>query len=62
MTRVRTSLYDYKQGETTDSIREGHERTFGNQDKKWCPYCDKVLKENEPTCQWCGKEIKKGER
>lgn len=59
-TRVRTSLFDYKQGVTTDSIRDGHERTFGNQGKSWCPHCDKVVKRDDSTCQWCGKEIEDG--
>ena len=57
MTRVRASLFDYKQPVTTDSTREGHERTFGNQDKSWCPHCGKVLKKGDPTCQWCGEKI-----
>ena len=43
MTRVRTSLYDYKQLVTTDATREGYEKIFGNQDKSWCPHCNKVI-------------------
>lgn len=59
MPRVRTSLYDYKQRKTTKATRDGHEKALGNQDKSWCPHCERVLREGKPTCQWCGKNIKK---
>jgi hypothetical protein len=61
MTRVRTSLHDYKMFQdgngVTDKYRQGHTDSFSNREKQWCPHCRKVLKPGEPTCQWCGESI-----
>lgn len=60
MTRSRTSLYDYKQRGMIEDYRKGHDATFNNEERSWCPHCNKVIDRDNPECQWCGKEIEDG--
>jgi hypothetical protein len=41
----------------TEDYGKNHDIIFNNEERSWCPHCNKVIDVDDSECQWCGEEI-----